>query len=48
MISENSRIHDNKCPENVKILRGKDDLEGELKRVLEKKDIAVAHTNNLN
>ena len=48
VISENSRIIDNKCPENVEILRGKDELEGELKRVSEEKDIAVAHTKNLN
>ena len=35
VISENSRILDNKYPENVEILRGKDDLEGELKHVYE-------------
>ena len=35
VIPVKSRIIDNKCPENVEILRGKDDLEGELKPVSE-------------
>ena len=48
MISGKTRILDNKCPENVEILRGKHELEGELKRIREEKDIAVAHTKNLN
>ena len=47
MISEKSRILDNKCPENVEILRGEDGLKGELKLVREERDVAVAHTNNL-
>ena len=48
MISENSRIIDNKCPENVEFLRGKDEQEGELNHVSEERYIAVAHTKNLN
>ena len=48
MISENSSILDNKYPGNVEILRGKYELEGELKRVCEEKDIAVAYIKNLN
>ena len=48
MISENIRILDNKYPDNVEILRGKDELEGELKRVREEKDVTVAYTNNIN
>ena len=35
VISENSAILDNKCPENVEILRGEDELEGELDIVCE-------------
>ena len=48
MISENSRIFDNKCPDSVDILRGKDEPEGEFKRVHKEEDIAVAYTKNLN
>ena len=48
MISENSRILDNKFPENVEIVRRKYDLEGELKCVRAEKNIAVAHTKNIN
>ena len=48
VISENIRIIDNKCLENVDILRVKYELKGELKRVREERDVAVAHTKNLN
>ena len=48
MISENSRILDNKFPENVEIVRRKYDLEGELKCVRAEKNIEVAHTKNIN
>ena len=48
VISENRMILDNKCPENLEILRGKVDLGGELKRFCEEKYIAVSHTKNLN
>ena len=48
VVSENIRILDNKCPENIEILRGKDKLEGKLKGVREEKDISAAHTRNLN
>ena len=48
MLLENSRILDNKCPENVEIFRVKDELEGELKRVYEEKYIVVAYTKNIN
>ena len=47
MISGNIRILDNECPDNVEILSGKYDLEGELKRVCEEKIIEVVHTMNL-
>ena len=47
MIPYTSRILDNKFPENVEILRGKDDLVGEFKRVCEEKDISVAHTKSI-
>ena len=47
MISENIRIINNKCPQNVEILRGKDELEIELKRVRGGNIIAVAYANNL-
>ena len=48
MILENRRIIDNKCPENVEILRKQYYLEGEFKHVHEEKDIAGANTNNIN
>ena len=48
MISENIIIIDNEFPDNVEILRKQYDQEGELKHVHEEKDIAVAHTMNLN
>ena len=35
VISENDRIFDNKCTENIEILRGKYELEDELTRVHE-------------
>ena len=35
VISENDRIFDNKCTENIEILRGKYELKDELNRVHE-------------
>ena len=46
MILENIRILDNKCPENVDILKEKYDLECGLKHVCEENDVAVAYTKN--
>ena len=46
VISENIRIINNKCPQNVEILRGKDELEIELKRVRGGNIIAVAYAKN--
>ena len=48
MILENSRILENKFPDNVDILRGEIEIERKLKHVCEEKDIASAHTKNIN
>ena len=48
VISENSRIIDNKFPDNVEILRGEYDMEGKLKYFRHENYIALAHTKNMN
>ena len=48
VISENSRIIDNKFPDNVEILRGEYDMEGKLKYFCHENYIALAHTKNMN
>ena len=48
VISENTSILDNKCSEDVEILRVKYVLGGELKRVCEENYISVTLANNLN